>query len=105
VTNELRADLTSVIICKRSRWSVETVFQDTKRYAGLEACQCWVDQAMVRHVVGLVFLTFVVLQMMRRNPRESVGCVKERWQMAVVGDGELPPVQLNACPPHLRPTA
>ncbi len=59
-TNDPSADLTSVITCKRSRWSVETVFQDTKQYAGLEACQCWVDQAMVRHV-GLVFLTFVVL--------------------------------------------
>jgi SRSO17 transposase len=103
-TNEPADDLTTVVRRKMSRWSVQTVFQDTKQYAGLEACQCWVDQAMVRHA-GLVFLTFVVLQMMRRSPRESVGGVKERWQMALVRDGELPPVPLKACPPHLRATA
>jgi len=103
-TNELADDLTTVVRRKMSRWSVETVFQDAKQYAGLEACQCWVDRAMVRHV-GLVLLAFVVLQMMRRSPRESVGSVKERWQMTLVRDGELPPVPLDACPPHLRITA
>ena len=67
---------------------VETIFRDTKQFAGLGACQCWVDQAMVRHV-GLVLLTFVVLQMMRRNVQESVGAVKERWQLEVARNGEL----------------
>jgi hypothetical protein len=106
VTNEFRADLTSVIICKRSRWSVETVFQDTKQYAGLEACQCWVDQAMVRHVVGLVFLIFVVLQMMRRNPRESVGVVSRNagrwrwWGMANCRRFSSMPVHLIYVPPR-----
>jgi hypothetical protein len=37
--------------------------------------------------------------------RESVGSVKERWQMALVRDGESPPVPLKACPTHLRVTA
>jgi hypothetical protein len=103
-TNELTADLTRVVERKRGRWSIETLFHDAKQYAGLEACQCWVDRAMVRHV-GFVLLTFVVMQLMRRTPEESVGSVKERWQMALVRDGEPPPVPLKACPPHLRATA
>jgi hypothetical protein len=57
VTNELGADLTSVVKRKMSRWSIETLLRDTKQYGGLEAYQCRVDQAMVRHV-GLVLLTF-----------------------------------------------
>jgi hypothetical protein len=36
----------------------DAFFRDTKQFAGLEACQCRVDQAMVRHVVGLVLLAF-----------------------------------------------
>jgi len=76
VTNDLGADLTTVVLRKVSRWSIETLFGDTKQYAGLEACQCRVDQAMVRHV-GLVLLTYVVLQMMRRSVDESLGSVKE----------------------------
>jgi SRSO17 transposase len=104
VTNDSGADLTSVVERKMSRWQVETLFRDTKQYAGLEACQCRVDQAMVRHV-SLVLLAFVVLQMMRRSAEESVGSVKERWQLEVIRDGESPPGLLKACPPHLRPTA
>ncbi len=104
VSNDLQADLTTMVQRKRSRWSVETVFRDSKQFAGLEACQCWVDQAMVRHV-GLVLLTFVVLQRLRTTPNESVGAVKERWQLAVLRDGEVAPPPLRACPPELRPTA
>ncbi len=105
VTNDfLGADLTTVVLRKVSRWSIETLFRDTKQYAGLEACQCRVDQAMVRHV-GLVLLTFVVMQSMRRSVEESVGSVKERWQLEVLRAGESPPPLLKACPPHLRPTA
>jgi len=104
VTNDLKADLTSIVQRKRSRWSIETIFRDTKQFAGLEACQCWADQAMVRHV-GLVLLTFVVLQMLRADPAETVGSVKERWQLEVARDNELPPAPLNACPSHLRVTA
>ena len=60
VTNDRAADLTRVVERKLSRWSVEAIFRDTKQYAGLGACQCWTDQAMVRHV-ALVLVTFVVL--------------------------------------------
>jgi hypothetical protein len=72
-----------VVKRKMSRWSVETLFRDPKQYGGVEACQCRVDQAMVRHV-GLVLLTFVVLQMMRRSEEESFGSIKE--QLAVGSD-------------------
>jgi hypothetical protein len=104
VSNDLSLDLTCMVQRKRSRWSVETVFRDTKQFAGLAACQCWVDQAMVRHV-AIVFLTFVVLQLLRVTPDESVAAVKERWQLAVLRAGELPPQPLRACPPHLRLSA
>ena len=36
------------------------MFRDTKQFAGLEACQCWVDQALVRHV-ALVLVTLVLV--------------------------------------------
>jgi hypothetical protein len=104
VTNDSGADVTTVVSRKLSRWSIETLFRDTKQYGGLEACQCRVDQAMVRHV-GLVLLAFVVMQLMRGTPEESVGSVKERWQLEVMRDGESPPPLLKACPPHLRATA
>lgn len=103
-SNALQADLSTMVQRKRSRWSVETVFRDSKQFSGLEACQCWVDQAMVRHV-GLVLLTFVVLQLVRATPDESVGAVKERWLVAVIRDGQVPPPPVRACPPELRPTA
>jgi hypothetical protein len=101
VSNDLLADLTTMVVRKRSRWSVETVFRDSKQFAELEACQCWIDQAMVRHV-ALVLLTFVVLQLLRHTPDETVGTVKERWQVAVIQDGERPPPPLRACPIELR---
>ena len=104
VTNALHADLTTVVERKRRRWPIETVFRDSKQYASLEACQCRVDQAMVRHV-ALVFLTFVVVQLLRERPDEAVATVKERWQLAVLRDGEQAPAPLRACPPELRPTA
>jgi SRSO17 transposase len=103
VTNDSGADLTTVVLRKVSRWQVETLFRDTKQYAGLEACQCRVDQAMVRHV-GLVLLAFVVMQLMRRSAEESLGSVKEHWQLEVMRDGERSPRPLKACPPHLSPT-
>jgi hypothetical protein len=54
------------------------MFRDPKQVARLAACQGWVDQAMVRHV-ALVCLTFVALQLLRRDPQETVGAVKARW--------------------------
>jgi hypothetical protein len=104
VSNDLAADLTTVVERKRSRWGIETIFRDTKQYAGLTACQCWVDQAMIRHV-SFVLLTFVVLQRMRVHPNESVAAVKERWQLAVVRQRATPPPPLKACPPQFRATA
>jgi DDE superfamily endonuclease len=103
-TGEPAADLTRVVTRKRSRWSVETIFRDTKQYAGLGACQCWTDQAMVRHV-ALVLVGLVVLQQLRLDPRESLAAVKERWQLAVTRQDEPPPTPLKACPTHLRATA
>jgi hypothetical protein len=104
VTNALEADLTTMVERKRRRWPIETVFRDSKQFASLEACQCRVDQALVRHM-ALVFLTFLVLQLLRDKPDEAVASVKERWQLAILRDGERPPVPLRACPPELRPTA
>jgi SRSO17 transposase len=104
VSNDLQAHLTTLVQRKRSRWEVETIFRDSKQFAGLGACQCWVDQAMVRHV-AFVLLTFVVLQMLRRHAQETVASVKERWQLEVARSGQSPPVPLKACPPELRATA
>ena len=104
VTNDSGTDVTTVVLRKVSRWQIETLFRDAKQYAGLEACQCRVDQAMVRHV-GLVLLTIFVMQSIHRWAEESLGSVKERWQLEVMRDGEAPPPLLKACPPHLRVTA
>ncbi|MDP8936759.1 MAG: hypothetical protein M3O23_03350 [Actinomycetota bacterium] len=101
VTNERAADLTRLVLRKRSRWRSETIFRDTKQSAGLAACQRWVDQALVRHV-ALVLLTFVVLQVLRRDPQETVGAVKARWQDEILRDGQLPPPPLRATPPEFR---
>jgi hypothetical protein len=103
-TGELHADLTRVVERKLSRWSVETIFRDSKQYAGLEACQCWSDAAMVRHV-ALVLVAFVVLQQLRLDRTESVAAVKERWQLTITRQGEQPPAPLKACPARLRATA
>ncbi|HYQ92178.1 MAG TPA: transposase [Candidatus Competibacteraceae bacterium] len=104
VSNARQADLTTLVLRKRSRWSVETAFRDTKQFAGLGACQCWVDQAMVRHV-GVVLLAFVVLQRLRLSPAESLAAVKERWQLTALQDGQAAPIPLRACPRELRVAA
>ncbi len=59
---------------------------------------------MVRHGV-LVLVTFVVLQLLHTTVEEPVAAVKERWQLAVLRDGEAPPAPLRACPRELRSTA
>src|SRR4051812_14358562 len=101
VTNARATDLTTLVQRKRSRWRIETIFRDTKQLAGLGACQCWADQAWVRHV-ALVLLTFAVLQVLRRDPQETVGAVKARWQGEVLRDGQTPPQPLRAAPPAFR---
>ena len=103
VTNAQATDLTTLVQRKRSRWRIETIFRDTKQLAGLAACQCWVDRALVRHV-ALVFLTFVVLQVLRRDSQQTVGVVKARWQGEVLRDGQAPPQPLRAAPPAFRRT-
>jgi hypothetical protein len=103
VTNDLAADLTLLVHRKRSRWRIETIFRETKQVAGLGACQCWVDQALVRHV-ALVFVTFVVLQQLRRDPQDTVGAVKARCQDEVLRDGQAPPHPLRAAPRAFRRT-
>ena len=60
--------------------------------------------ATVRHV-AFVLLTFVVLQMLRRDPQEAVGAVKECWLLEVARDQQVPPLPLKACPSELRSTA
>ena len=57
-TNDLDSDLTTIVRRKRSRWSIETLFRDTKQFSGLAACQCRVDQALVRHV-AFVMIAFI----------------------------------------------
>jgi SRSO17 transposase len=104
VTNALQADLTTLIERKRTRWPIETVFRDSKQFAHLEACQCWTDVAIVRHM-SLVFLTFVVLQLLRQAVDEPVGSVKARWQLQVLQAGDTEPKPLRASPAHLRSTA
>ena len=101
VTNERTTDLSELVRRKRSRWRIETIFRDTKQVAGLAACQGWVDQALVRHV-ALVCLTFVALQLLRRDPQETVGAVKARWYDEVLRDGQAPPPPLRAAPPAFR---
>jgi DDE superfamily endonuclease len=101
VTNARATDLTTLVERKRSRWRIETIFRDTQQLAGLGACQCWVDQALVRHV-ALVFLTFVVLPLVRRDSHETVGAVKARWQGEVLRAGQTPPQPLRAAPPEFR---
>lgn len=104
VSNDRSADRSTMVRRKHSRWSVETVFRDSKQFAGVEACQWWVDQALVRQV-ALVLLTVVVVQLLRRSPHEAVGAVKQRWPLALIQAGERPPAPLKACPTELRATA
>jgi hypothetical protein len=101
VTNDQATDLSRLVRRKWSRWRIETIFRDTKQSAGLAACQCWVDQALVRHV-ALVLVTFVVLQLLRCDPQQTVGAVKARWQGEILRDGQAPPAPLRATPPAFR---
>jgi len=93
-TNDLGSDLTKIVDRKRSRWSVETLFRDSKQLAGLGACQCRVYQAMVRHV-AFCFIAFVLLQLLRLRPEEKLGEVKERLQQEVISGGMTPPQPLK----------
>jgi SRSO17 transposase len=93
-TNDMGSDLTTIVVRKRSRWSAETLFRDSKQFSGLGACQCRVDQAMVRHV-AFVLIAFVVLQRLRLRPKETLGEVKDRLQRRVMTNGARPPAPLK----------
>lgn len=93
-TNDLDTDLTTIVLRKRSRWSIETLFRDAKQFSGLAACQCRTDQALVSHV-AFVLLSFILLQRFRRFPEETLGAVKERLQMQVFTGGFQSPSPLR----------
>jgi hypothetical protein len=104
-SNALQADLSWIITCKRRRWTVETLFRDAKQFCGFGACQCWLDVAQVMHV-ALVFLAFVVVQMLRRDPKETLGSVKERWlREALTGHLSAPPMLKGRVPASAFSTA
>ena len=86
VTNDLGSSLTTIVLRKRSRWSIETLFRDAKQFSGLAACQCRVDQALVRHV-AFVLVGFIVLQRLRLHPKETLGEVKDRLQRELITCG------------------
>jgi hypothetical protein len=94
-SNALQADLSWIISCKRRRWTVETLFRDAKQFCGFCACQCRLDVAHVMHV-ALVFLAFVVVQMLRRDPKETLGSVKERYLREALTGHFPPPPMLKA---------
>jgi SRSO17 transposase len=83
VTNALRASPEMVILRKSSRWDAEESFREAKQLAGLGACQSRVPQAVERHA-ALALLTLVVLQLLKSDPSETMGQVKERLQLQVL---------------------
>jgi hypothetical protein len=104
-TNALDSDLSLIITRKRHRWSIETLFRDAKQFVGFTACQCIVDGAQVLHI-AFVLLAFLVLQMLRRDPKETLGSVKDRLQLeAMVGQDSAPSVLNGKVPLSVLLTA
>ena len=93
-TNDLGTDLTTIVLRKRRRWSIETLFRDTRQFGGLAACECGADQATVRQV-AFVLIAFIVLQRMRRHPKETLGEVKDRLQRDLITGGLPAPKPLG----------
>ena len=93
-TNDLGSNLTTIVMRKRSRWSIETLFRDAKQFSGLSACQCRVDQALVRHV-AFVLIAFIIFQHLRLHPKETLGEVKDRIQLKLITRGLPPPTPLR----------
>lgn len=91
-TNDFDGDLTTIVVHKRSCWSIETLFRDAKQFSGLAACQCRVDQALVRHV-AVALIGSVILQRLRLHPKETLGEVKGRLQREAMTGG-LPAPEL-----------
>ena len=101
-TNDSDGDLTTIVLRKCSRWSIETLCRDARQFSGLAACQCRVDQALVRHV-GFVLIAFVILQCLRLHPKETLGEVKDRLQRELITGGlpALAPLRGKAAPAQL----
>jgi DDE superfamily endonuclease len=91
-SNALDSDLSWIVERKRRRWTIETLFRDAKQFCGFTACQCRVDVAQVMHI-AFVLLAFLVMQLLRRDPKETLGSVKERLQQEIwKGDSPTPPM-------------
>lgn len=97
-TNDLESDLSLIVSRKRQRWSVETLFRDAKQFCGFLACQCRLDGAHVKHI-AFVLLAFLILQMLRRDPKETLGSVKDRLQREVLFGQAAPPAMLKCKSP------
>ena len=93
-TNGPDSDLATIVLRKRSRWSIGTLFRDAKQFSDLAACQCRVDQALVRHVV-FVLIGFIILQRLRLHSKETLGEVKDRLQRELITGGLPAPAALR----------
>ena len=90
VTDALRCPPEGVLRRKKTRWDAEQSFRDAKQLAGLEACQSRVPQAVERHV-ALVLLIVVARRLLKQDPSETAGQVKERFHLAsITGVSHLP---------------
>lgn len=95
VTNAWHLDVTRIVLLKRSRWNIETLFRNGKQLAGLAACECRRPQAVVRPV-ALVLITCTVLDLMGIDWSKTADSVKEQLQLLVITQGSLPPAPLQA---------
>mgnify|MGYP000113341425 CR=1 FL=1 len=95
LSNARTQDLCTLVLWKRSRWNIETLFRNSKQLAGLAMCQCRVPQAMVRHVT-LVFVTCFVLDLLRTDPSQTTDGIRQQLQLEVVTHGFAPPQPLRA---------
>jgi SRSO17 transposase len=83
VTNAVGCPPLEVLRRQKSRWEAEESFRDAKQLAGLEAPQARVPQAAEGHV-ALVLLSLVALQVLRKDPSETAGRVKGRFQLLAI---------------------
>lgn len=91
LSNARAQDFCTLVLWKRSRWSIETLFRNSKQLAGLAMCQCRVPQAMVRHVT-LVF----VWDLLRTDPSQTTDDIRQQLQLEVITQGYAPPTPLRA---------
>ncbi len=89
-TNDLDRDLTTLVLRKRRRWPIETLFRDAKPFCGSAARPCCVNQTLVRHVA-------LVLQRLRLHPKEISGEVKARLQRELFTGGMSPLFPFAGC--------